>query len=244
MKKLLILSVACGMITVSQAQVKPATTKPATTKPAPPALVLKTTQDSLSYVLGEFAAHKLVGQGLGDFRAKNEKAFMAGLNDILDKKKTVIDDPTANALLNRVYMQMEEDKAKVNIAGGEKFLAQNKLRPGVKTTATGLQYEVITEGNGIKPTAVDTFVAHYRGTLLDGTEFDASYKRNQPLTYPVSAVVPGWIEGLQLMSVGSKYKFYVPYNLGYGIYGNPPAIPGGSTLIFELELLDVKKKSQ
>ena len=134
------------------------------------------------------------------------------------------------------------EKAKTEIEAGKKFLEQNKLRPGVKTTASGLQYEVITEGTGIKPTTVDTFVVHYRGTLLNGTEFDASYKRNQPLTYPMTQVIPGWTEGLQLMAVGSKYKLYIPYNLGYGVMGQGQ-IPGGATLVFELELLEVKKRA-
>ncbi|HLG41431.1 MAG TPA: FKBP-type peptidyl-prolyl cis-trans isomerase, partial [Chitinophagaceae bacterium] len=129
------------------------------------------------------------------------------------------------------------------IDAGNAFLENNKKRPGVKVTASGLQYEVITEGTGIKPAKADTFVCHYRGTLIDGTEFDASYNRGQPLIYPVTAVIPGWTEGLQLMPAGSKYKFYIPYKLGYGVFGSPPAIPGGAALIFEVELLDVKKSN-
>ena len=136
---------------------------------------------------------------------------------------------------------MQEAKIKPNIEEGRKFLAQNKLKPGVITTASGLQYEVIREGTGIKPAAVDTFVCHYRGTLLNGTEFDASYNRNQPLVMGVSQVIRGWTEGLQLMPVGSKYKFYIPYDLAYGTNDQGP-IPGGSLLVFEVELLDVKKK--
>lgn len=216
------------------------TTKPVT-KPTTPPLVLKTTNDSISYILGEIAAFHLSQQGLGEIKINNA-AFTRALNDILGKKPTLIDDVTANAMLNNYMMKMQAEKVKPTIAEGEKFLAQNKLKPGVKTTASGLQYEVITEGTGIKPTIVDTFVAHYRGTLLDGTEFDASYNRGQPLTYPVNQVVHGWIEGLQLMGVGSKYKFWIPYNLGYGTMGSGK-IPGGATLVFELELLDVKKKA-
>ena len=132
-------------------------------------------------------------------------------------------------------------KAKPNITAGEKFLAQNKTKPGVKTTASGLQYEVIKEGTGVKPTAADTVVAHYSGKLLNGTEFDNSYKRGQPLTIPVSGVIKGWTEALQMMSVGSKYKLYIPYQLGYGLNDMGP-IPAGSVLIFEVELLDVKGK--
>ena len=135
---------------------------------------------------------------------------------------------------------MQESKSKPTIEAGKNFLSKNKARPEVKTTASGLQYEVITEGTGIKPTALDTFVCHYRGTLINGTEFDASYNRGQPLVYPVAGVIRGWTEGLQLMAVGSKYKFYIPYDLAYGTNDNGQ-IPGGSTLIFEVELLDVKK---
>ena len=206
----------------------------------PPTPVLKTANDSLSYVLGEVAAFNLIQQGLGDIKV-NGTHFMRGMTDITGKKKTLIDDVTANNMLNNYMSKLQEKKAQATIDEGNKFLAQNKLKPGVKTTASGLQYEVITEGTGIKPTAVDTFVVHYRGTLLNGTEFDASYKRNQPLTMALSDVVTGWKEGLQLMPVGSKYKFYVPYQLGYGA-NDHGAIPGGSLMIFEMELLDVKKK--
>jgi FKBP-type peptidyl-prolyl cis-trans isomerase FklB len=213
------------------------------TKPVPkPVSILKTNADSVSYVLGEVTAFAIIEKGLGDVKITNTTAFMKALNDILGKKKTLMDDVTANALLNNYMTNLQTEKAKPEIEKGQKFLAQNKLKPGVKTTASGLQYEVIKEGTGIKPTAVDTFVAHYRGTLLDGTEFDASYKRGQPLTYPVNQVIPGWIEGIQLMPVGSKYKFWIPYNLGYGVMGSGQAIPGGAMLTFELELLDVKKK--
>jgi FKBP-type peptidyl-prolyl cis-trans isomerase FklB len=154
-----------------------------------------------------------------------------------------MDDVTANALLNNYMVKLQQDKVKPAIEEGNKFLAQNKLKPGVKTTASGLQYEVITEGQGNKPAAIDTFVAHYRGTLLNGTEFDASYNRGQPLTLGVSQVIRGWTEGLQLMPIGSKYKFWIPYDLGYGVMGQGQ-IPGGALLIFEVELLDVKKKQE
>ena len=156
-------------------------------------------------------------------------------------KKTLLDDAAANSIMNNYMSRIQAEKSKPTIEAGQKFLAKNKLKPGVKTTASGLQYEVIKEGTGIKPTALDTFVCHYRGTYIDGTEFDASYNRGEPLTYPLNKVIPGWTEGLQLMSVGSKYKFYIPYNIAYGAV-DYNGIPGGSMLIFDLELLDVKKK--
>lgn len=203
-------------------------------------LKLKNEADSLSYVLGEVAAFYLVQQGLGEI-AINKEPFARAVADILAKRPAMINDVTANALLNNYMMKQQAQKAKKNIDEGTAFLAQNKAKPGVKTTASGLQYEIITEGKGIKPTLVDTFVVNYRGTLLNGTEFDASYKRGQPLTMGVNQVIKGWSEGLQLMGVGSKYKFYIPYSLGYGMMDNG-AIPGGSMLIFEVELLEVKKK--
>lgn len=212
-----------------------------TTKPVPkPVNILKTAADSVSYVLGEIAAYNLVQQGLGDVKINNT-AFLRALTDVLEKKKTLLDDAVANAMLSKYMEKKQTDKIKPTIEEGRKFLAQNKLKPGVITTASGLQYEVIKEGTGIKPTLLDTFVAHYRGTLLNGTEFDASYNKGQPLTWPVNQVVRGWTEGLQLMHIGSKYKFYIPYELAYGANGSGQ-IPGGAMLTFELELLDVKKK--
>ena len=128
-----------------------------------------------------------------------------------------------------------------NVESGEKFLAQNKSKPGVKTTASGLQYEVITEGKGKKPTAADTVEVNYKGTLIDGTEFDNSYKRGQSISFPLNGVIRGWTEALQLMPVGSKYKLYIPNQLGYGMNDTGP-IPGGSVLVFEVELLNIKGK--
>jgi len=137
---------------------------------------------------------------------------------------------------------IQREKSKGVIVAGEKFLAENKKRPEVKTTASGLQYEVIKEGNGIRPTEDDSVTCHYAGTLLNGTEFDNSYKRGEPITFNLRGVIPGWTEGLQHMTIGSKYKLYIPYQLGYGIQGSGP-IPGGAVLIFDVELLDVKKKN-
>jgi FKBP-type peptidyl-prolyl cis-trans isomerase FklB len=237
MKKIILSVMMLAGIGVLQAQV----TKPVT-KPTPqPVKILKTTLDSVSYVLGEVAAYNLSQQGLGDVKINNT-AFMRAVNDILGKKKTLMDDVTANALLNNYMSKLQAEKVKPAIDEGQKFLAQNKLKDSVKITASGLQYKVIKEGTGIKPTSVDTFVCNYRGTTLDGTEFDASANRGTPLVMAVNQVIPGWTEGLQLMPVGSKYKFWIPYNIGYGVMGNGPKIPGGAMLIFDVELLDVKKK--
>jgi len=124
---------------------------------------------------------------------------------------------------------------------GEAFLDENKKKDGVQVTASGLQYKVIQMGNGEKPTETSTVKVHYKGTLIDGKEFDSSYKRNQPAEFPLNQVIKGWTEGLQLMPVGSKFEFYIPYNLAYGEEGREPVIPPASVLIFEVELLDIVK---
>jgi FKBP-type peptidyl-prolyl cis-trans isomerase len=123
---------------------------------------------------------------------------------------------------------------------GKKFLEENAKKEGVNVTSSGLQYKVIKEGYGTKPKATETVVVHYRGTLIDGTEFDSSYKRNQPISFPLNGVIAGWTEGLQLMKTGAKYEFYIPYNLAYGERGAGGVIPPYATLIFEVELLEVK----
>jgi FKBP-type peptidyl-prolyl cis-trans isomerase len=202
-----------------------------------PAPKLKNLNDSASYAIGVSVASFYKQQGITNL---NTTLVSKAINDILMGKQPLLNEEAVNMCVNKLMNEVQESKSKPTIDAGKAFLEKNKTRPGVKTTASGLQYEVITEGTGIKPTTLDTFVAHYRGTLLDGTEFDASYNRGQPLVYPVTGVIRGWTEGLQLMTVGSKYKFYIPYNLAYGTNDNG-AIPGGSMLIFELDLLDVKK---
>jgi FKBP-type peptidyl-prolyl cis-trans isomerase len=127
-----------------------------------------------------------------------------------------------------------------NKTEGVKFLEDNKKKSDVKTTASGLQYKVMKEGTGAKPKATDTVSVNYRGTLIDGTEFDSSYKRGQPATFPLNGVIKGWTEGVQLMKTGSKYQFFVPANLGYGERAVSPDIGANATLIFEVELLEIK----
>ncbi len=128
-----------------------------------------------------------------------------------------------------------------NLAEGQKFLAENKVKEGVLTTGSGLQYKVLTMGDGAKPAATDTVKVHYRGTLLDGTEFDSSYARNEPISFALNRVIAGWTEGVQLMSIGSKFIFYIAPELAYGEGGGGP-IPPNSTLVFEVELLDIESK--
>lgn len=234
MKQFLLLPTAClFFITSVKAQsktpVKP--TAPATVQKE---VVLKTESDSASYALGMNIAQSL-NQDLGDL---NTKLIAQGLQDVFDKKPMKFDEAEIYTILSTYSQKILEEKASVR---QKEFFDQNKGIAGLKTTTSGLQYEVIKEGAGAKPAASDSVTVHYRGTLPDGTEFDASYERNEPLTLQLGNVIPGWTEGVQLMSVGSKYKFYIPYELGYGLRGAPPAIPGGSPLIFEIELLDVKK---
>jgi FKBP-type peptidyl-prolyl cis-trans isomerase FklB len=199
--------------------------------------VINSLNDSISYALSLNHASFFRQQGI---TSVDTFLLTLAVNDVLNNKPTLINDSLANNIMNRIMVQIQEESVKSTIEEGRIFLLNNQKRPEVITTASGLQYEIIRAGTGIKPTAVDTFVCHYRGTLLNGTEVDASYNRGEPLIMGISQVIKGWTEGLQLMPVGSKFKFYIPYTLGYGAFDNPP-IPGGSMLIFEIELLDVRK---
>jgi FKBP-type peptidyl-prolyl cis-trans isomerase FklB len=136
--------------------------------------------------------------------------------------------------------QKQKEAGEKNKTEGTKFLEENKKKEGVKTTASGLQYKVLKEGNGAQPKATDTVTVNYRGTLINGTEFDSSYKRGQPATFPVNGVIKGWTEALQLMKVGSKYQLFIPSNLAYGERAVSPDLAANSTLIFEVELMDAK----
>lgn len=210
---------------------KPVPAKSATKQINP----LKNLTDSASYAIGVSVANFYKQQGL---RQLNASLVSKAINDILSGKKSLLDDNEANSVMMRSMNQASESKAKPNIVTGEKFLAKNKTKPGIKTTASGLQYEVVVEGKGPKPTATDSVTCHYAGTLIDGTEFDNSYKRGQPITFAVGGVIKGWTEALQLMSVGSKYKLFVPHQLAYGT-NDMGSIPPGSVLLFEVELLDI-----
>ena len=162
--------------------------------------------------------------------------------------KSVIKKEEIQTLLTSLDASMKEKmkaaevkKAEESLAEGKKFLADNAKKEGVKVTVSGIQYEVITAGTGEKPKATDTVKVHYKGTFLNGETFDSSYDRGQPATFPLNRVIKGWTEGVQLMAVGSKYKFTIPSDLAYGEHGNPPRIPGNSVLQFDIELLDIIK---
>lgn len=233
MKKFFAVLICASIILSAHAQktaTKPTTSKTTTTTSAN---VLKTENDSLSYAIGLSVANFYKQQGI---KLSNTLVTKA-LNDISSGKKPLLTDEEANL----VFMCHSNPQLCSYVKEQEKFLADNKKRPGVRTTASGLQYEVITQGTGTRPTVADTFVVNYKGTLTNGTEFDNSYSRGTPLVMAMSDVVKGWTEALELMPVGSKYKVYIPYQLGYGLNGSGP-IPGGSVLVFEMELLDVKKR--
>jgi FKBP-type peptidyl-prolyl cis-trans isomerase FklB len=165
------------------------------------------------------------------------------IEQTLKGQKTLFDINAANHLMGNLVQARMEKTAGAEKQKGKTFLEQNKKRAGISETASGLQYEILTKGTGPIPKATDTVMAHYRGTLLNGTEFDNSYKRGQPLTIPVAGVIPGWTEALQLMPVGSKWKLYIPSFLAYGDSGAGQDIPGGATLIFEVELVGIGNKA-
>ena len=231
MKQLIVLFAALAVVNLGYAQAPKTSGKPTAVNP------LKNINDSASYAVGMSVANFYKGQGITKL---NTALVTKAINDVFGNKKTYFDDHTANSVMNNYLTKMQEQKSKGAIDSGTAFLKKNKLRAGVKTTPSGLQYEVLREGSGPKPTAADSVTVHYKGTLLNGFSFDDSYSRNQPITFALKGVIPGWTEGLQLMSVGSKYKLYVPYTLGYGSFDYGP-IPGGSMLTFEVELLEIRK---
>jgi len=211
---------------------------------------LKSEIDSVSYALGVNIGHDLARnlENLPGDTKIDQDIFLAGLASELKANETLIPADSAITILQKFFMAaqekaMEEAKAK-NTQEGKEYMETNGKREGVFTTESGLQYEVITEGKGPKPTADDVVKCHYHGTLIDGTVFDSSVDRGEPAEIPLNAVIPGWTEGIQLMSVGSKYRFVIPGDLAYGEYGMGGRGPIGpnQTLIFEVELLDIVKK--
>jgi len=234
MKKYFLIA-SCLSAAISYGQkptTKPVTAKPKTATAASTGGALKTQNDSLSYAIGMSVANFYRQQGI----QLNTALVTKACNDVLQKKKPLLSDDQANL----VFMCHSNPQICTNVKEGEAFLATNRKKPNVKVTASGLQYEVITQGAGMRPGPVDTVTVNYKGTLINGNEFDNSYKRGQPASFALNNVIRGWTEALQLMSVGSKYKLYIPYQIGYGL-NDMQAIPGGSVLVFEVELLDVKK---
>jgi FKBP-type peptidyl-prolyl cis-trans isomerase FklB len=202
---------------------------------------LETNEQKLSYGIGYNFGSSIAKQT--DFTA-DHNAIKTGVEDALAGSKTRISEADLQAAVGAVRERVAAANAAAgekNIAAGAAFLAKNKTRAGVTTTASGLQYEVLTKGSGAKPKATDSVVVHYHGTLIDGTVFDSSVERGEPATFTVGGVIKGWVEALQLMSVGDKWKLYIPSDLAYG----PRAagkIPPNSTLIFEVQLLNIGSK--
>lgn len=190
----------------------------------------------VSYALGVTVAENFRKSGMDNI---DVESFVSAFSAAIGGGKTEISSEEAQSVLNQFFakLQAKRDDEKKNVEA--KFLAENKNKSGVKVTASGLQYEIIVEGNGAKPKESNTVRCHYEGRLLDGTIFDSSYKRNQPADFPVGQVIPGWVEALQLMSVGSKWRLYIPSKLGYGEYGAGELIGPNETLIFDVELLQI-----
>lgn len=194
--------------------------------------------DSLSYSLGVVLASNLSNQG---FSSINADEFSKGFSDSLEGSPALSVEE-ADAKIREVMTKIQEDKSAEAKSEGENFLAENEGKDGIEVTGSGLQYNHETLGEGESPAAEDTVSVHYRGTLIDGTEFDSSYKRGEPISFPLNGVIPGWTEGLQLMKVGGKTKFFIPQELAYGERPNPNGpIPPFAALIFEVELIEIKK---
>jgi len=194
--------------------------------------------DSASYAIGMQIGDNFAKQGLDTIM--NVDLILAGIKDQI-AKQAKLDIAQTDQIVQTFFAEMQKSQSSGKVKEGEDFLKENGKREGVKTTASGLQYEVITMGTGAKPTAANTVKVHYKGTLLDGTVFDSSIDRGEPISFPLNGVIKGWTEGLQLMPVGSKFKFYIPYTLAYGERGAGQVIGPYETLIFEVELLAIEK---
>jgi len=208
--------------------------------------VLKDQKEKASYALGVDLGNKLKAQSM----ELDADLVSRGLKDALAGKKTILNEEEIKLALSALQIELRTKAVEAakklgekNKQEGEAFLAENKTKEGVVTLASGLQYKILKAGDGKKPTADDTVGCHYRGTLIDGKEFDSSYKRNQPATFPLKRAIKGWSEALQLMPVGSKWQLFIPPELAYGEKGATSGIGPNATLIFEVELLSIKGKS-
>ena len=200
---------------------------------------LKTPAQKASYGIGLSMGKNLSQEGMDDL---DSQAVALGIEDALTKKDQRLSDDELMEAFSFLQARAQERMSALNDAAakaGADFLAENAKRDGVITTESGLQYEVIAKAEGVQPKVSDVVSVHYQGTLVDGSVFDSSIERGEPVEFPVGGVIPGWVEGLQLMSVGEKYKFYIPSELAYGAQSPTPAIPANSTLVFEVELLDI-----
>lgn len=199
--------------------------------------------DKVSYALGIGIGSQLAGMGA---KGLNIDDFAQAVKDVISGTPLKVDNAEAQSLVQAFFQEQEEkqraaaaEAGKVAKAAGESFLAENAKKEGIVVLPSGLQYQVLKEGNGKKPSATDQVKCHYEGTLIDGTIFDSSYQRNEPATFGLNQVIAGWTEGVQLMSEGAKYRFFIPYNLAYGERGAGAQIPPFAALVFDVELLKV-----
>lgn len=192
--------------------------------------------NKISYALGLSIANNFMNSGIKDV---DTETFIKGFQDVMNGGKIEMTYEEAQEVMNEYFSNLQAERLELNIKAGQEFLAANKERAGVVELPSGLQYEIIKEGNGPKPKATDQVKCHYHGTLINGVVFDSSVERGQPATFGVNQVIPGWVEALQLMPVGSKWKLFIPSNLAYGERGAGQSIEPNSTLIFEVEILDI-----
>lgn len=193
--------------------------------------------DKLSYALGMSMASNMKQSGLDCI---NVDDFASAIKSVFNGEKMQMTPEEAQNAINEFFAKQKTEVMSKNKKAGEEFLAQNKSKEGVQTTASGLQYKVLVAGTGAKPKATDTVDCHYEGRLIDGSVFDSSYRRGQSAQFPVNGVIPGWVEALQMMPVGSKWQLYIPSELAYGEYGAGETIEPNSTLVFDVELLGIK----
>ena len=194
--------------------------------------------DKVSYALGLSIGNNFQNSGINDLQIED---FVKGLKDILGGQTPEISYDEAKQVINDYFMKLQKEKIEINKKAGEEFLNINKGKAGVVTLPSGLQYQVLQKGEGPKPTASDKVKCHYHGTLINGTVFDSSVQRGEPAVFGVSQVIPGWVEALQSMPVGSKWRLFIPSDLAYGEHGAGEAIEPNSALVFDVELLDIVK---
>ena len=232
-----ILSLSAAVLLLVACTAKPTATPVATPVPTPTEQPKPISMDSVSYSLGLLMAQNLGKQG---FDKIDGQSLGMAVEDVVNGNPPKISLTKAQQILQE-YTTKNAEKQNAGIKqASEKFLEENKSKPGVKTTASGLQYMVLQEGTGKRPAATDKVVVHYEGTTIDGKVFDSSYKRGETISFPLNGVIPGWTEGLQLMKEGAKYRFFIPQELAYGSAGAGDDIPPFSTLIFDVELFEVK----
>ena len=194
--------------------------------------------DKISYALGLSIGNNFQNSGINNLQIED---FVKGLKDVLSGAQPEISYDEAKQVINDYFMNLQKERLELNKKAGEEFLNINKGKAGVVTLPSGLQYQVLKQGEGVKPTAADKVKCHYHGTLINGTVFDSSVQRGEPAVFGVSQVIPGWVEALQLMPVGSKWRLFIPSDLAYGERGAGDAIEPNSALVFDVELLDIVK---